>query len=62
MTEKYLYAGLNAGPLASGRWAAPGEAIRDADVNPDHPNDAALIADGVLITTQPAKAEPKEKR
>jgi hypothetical protein len=62
VSEKYLYAGLNAGPLASGRWAEPGEPIASAAVDLDHDHDAALIADGVLIDTQPAKAETKEKR
>ena len=53
--SKYLYAGLNAGPLASGRWVEPGESLDANAVNPEDAHDAALLEDGSLVDTAAAK-------
>ncbi|MEJ7824909.1 MAG: hypothetical protein WKF48_05745 [Solirubrobacteraceae bacterium] len=59
MPQKYLVAGDHADVLASGRPIAPGETVAAGAVDLEHPHDRRLMADGVLIDTQPAR-EGKE--
>jgi hypothetical protein len=51
--DKYLYRHRAPDSLASGRPLADYDTVPAAAVDTDNPHDAALIADGKLIDTQP---------
>ena len=48
--DEYLVAGGHPDTLASGRPIAPGETVPKTAVDPKDPHDAALLADGTLLT------------
>lgn len=62
MSDRYLVGGDHADNLASGGRIAPGDTLPASAVNPKHPHDQRLLAEGVLIDLQAArKGSDKEK-
>jgi hypothetical protein len=54
---KYLFTGEHPDVLASGRPVAPGDHVPASSVDPKHPHDQHLLAEGALTETQKEKGQ-----